>query len=166
MNYEPFVLKRTFKAPRSLVWAAFSQAEHLSQWMSPQGMTPGRSEMDFRPGGIYHYELVPPGQTGFWGRWIFRDIQDHELIVTHASFSDEGGGITRHPMAQDWPLEMLAKTRFSDVKGGTEIQMEISAVGSDPAQLKAFDEGKSSMTQGWGGTLNQLESHLAEVQNA
>ena len=34
MNYEPFVLKRTFKAPRTLVWAAFSQAAHLSQRVS------------------------------------------------------------------------------------------------------------------------------------
>ena len=42
MNYEPFVLERTFKAPLPLVWAALSQAEHLSQWMSPKGMTPGR----------------------------------------------------------------------------------------------------------------------------
>jgi hypothetical protein len=61
---------------------------------------------------------------------------------------------------------MLSKTRFTEVEGGTQIRLEISAVGSAPAQLKAFDEGKSSMTQGWGGTLNQLESHLAEVQNA
>lgn len=166
MSYEPFVLERTFNAPLALVWAAFSTAEHLGRWMSPKGLAPGRNFMDFRPGGIFHYEIVPPGQTGFWGRWIFRDIVDQELMVTHASFSDEGAGITRHPMAPDWPLEMLSKTRFSAVEGGTLIRLEISAVGSDPVQLKTFDEGKASMTQGWGGTMDILDAYLAEVQNA
>jgi uncharacterized protein YndB with AHSA1/START domain len=164
MNYEPFVLKRTFKAPRTLVWVAFSQAEHLGHWMSPKGLSPGRNFMDFRPGGIFHYEIVPPGQTGFWGRWIFRDIVDQELIITHASFSDEGGGITRHPMAPEWPLEMLSKTRFFEVEGGTKIEMQTSAVGSDPIQLKSFDEGKSSMTQAWGGTFEILDAHLHQLQ--
>ena len=166
MNYEPFVLERTFKAPLALVWATFSQADHLGHWMSPQGMTPGRNVMDFRPGGMFHYEIVPPGQSGFWGRWLFRDIVDQEAIIVHVSFSDEGAGIVRHPMAPDWPLEMLSKTRFTEVAGGTQIRLEISAVGSDPAQLKTFDAGRESMTQGWGGTLDQLESHLTKVQNA
>lgn len=165
MNYEPFVLERTFKAPLSLVWATFSQAEHLGHWMSPKGLSPGRNFMDFRPGGIFHYEIVPPGETGFWGRWIFRDIVDQELIITHASFSDEGGGITRHPMAPEWPLEMLCKTRFFEFEGGTKIEMKTSAVGSDPVQLKTFDEGKSSMTQGWGGTFEILDGYLSDMQS-
>ena len=165
MNYEPFVLERTFQAPLALVWATFSQAEHLSKWMSPQGMTPGRNVMDFRPGDMFHYEIVAPDHSSHWGRWIFRDIANEESIIVHVSFSDEGAGIIRHPMAPDWPLEMLSQTRFTEVDGGTQIRLEISAVGSDPAQLKTFDAGRESMTQGWGGTFNQLDAHLAKVQN-
>ena len=165
MNYEPFVLERTFNAPRALVWAAFSQADHLSQWMSPAGMTPGRCTIDFREGGIYHYEIVTPDGLSFWGRWIFRDIVDQESMVVHVSFSDEGCGITRHPMAPDWPLETFSKTRFSDVEGGTLIRLEWSALGSDPVALKNFEDGKPSMTQGWSGTMDQLDACLAKVQN-
>ena len=165
MNFEPFVLDRTFKAPRALVWATFTQANHLAHWLSPAGMTPGRNFMDFRPGGVYHYEIVPPNHTSHWGRWIFRDVLDQEMIVCHVSFSDEGCGITRHPMAPDWPLELLSKTHFSDEDGGTRIRLELSAVGSDPVQLKTFEAGRPSMTQGWGGTFNNLDSYLEKVQN-
>lgn len=166
MNYEPFVIERTFKAPRSLVWAAMSQAEHLAVWMSPKGMSPGRNSVEFREGGIYHYEIVPPEGPSFWGRWIFRQIVDQELIVNHVSFSDEGCGIIHHPMAPDWPLETLSKTQFSDTEGGTLVRLEWSALGSDPVKLKTFDDGRPSMTQGWGGTMDQLEAHLAQVQGA
>jgi uncharacterized protein YndB with AHSA1/START domain len=164
MNYEPFVLERTFKAPRALVWAAMSQSEHLGQWMFPQGMSPGKNEIDFREGGIYQYQLVPPEGEAFWGRWIFRTIIDQELIENHVSFSDEGGGISRHPMASEWPLETLSKTFFSDVEGGTLVRLEWSAIGSDPVALKMFEDGKPSMTQGWGGTMDHLDTYLAKVQ--
>lgn len=164
MNNEPFVLERTFKAPRALVWATFSRAEHLGKWMSPKGMSPGRNFMDFRPGGIFHYEIVPPNQPGFWGRWIYREIVDQELIVNHHSFSDEGGGIVRHPMAPDWPLEMLSKNQFSDVDGGTLLRLEMSVIGSDPLQRQTFEAGRPSMSMGWGGTMDVLDVVLAELQ--
>jgi uncharacterized protein YndB with AHSA1/START domain len=165
MNNQPFVLERTFNAPRDLIWAAFSQAEHLGHWMSPKGMTPGRCTIEFREGGIYHYEIVPPQGESFWGRWIFREIVDQELIANHVSFSDEGCGITRHPMAPEWPLETYSRVSFSDIEGGTLIRLEWSALGSDVVALQKFEEGKPSMTQGWGGTMDCLDAHLAKVQN-
>lgn len=165
MNYEPFVLKRTFKAPRALVWAALSQADHLAQWFSPPGMKAGRNQMDFREGGVYHYEIIGPDGKSHWGRWIFREIVDQELMVNHVSFSDEGCGITKHPMGMDWPLETLSKARFSDVEGGTLVHLEWSALGSDPVALKTFDDGRPSMTQGWGGTMDYLDAYLEKVQN-
>ena len=166
MNYEPFVLERTFKAPRALVWATFSQAEHLGQWLSPSGMKPGRCTVDYRDGGIYHYEIVPPEGQSFWGRWIYRRIVDQEMIVVHVSFSDEGCGITQHPMAPEWPLETFSKTIFSEVEGGTLVRLEWSALGSNPVALQKFEDGKPSMTQGWGGTMDKLDVHLETVQNA
>jgi uncharacterized protein YndB with AHSA1/START domain len=133
--------------------------------MSPAGMTPGRCTIDFREGGIYHYEIITPESVSFWGRWIYREIVDHEMMSFHVSFSDEGCGITRHPMALDWPLETYSTTQFSDVEDGTLIHLEWSALGSDPVALKTFDDGKPSMTQGWGGTMDCLDAYLAKVRN-
>jgi len=165
MKYEPFVLERTFKAPLALVWAAFTQADHLAQWFAPQGITPGRNTMDFRAGGFYHYELLKADGTAFWGRWIFREIVDQQMFVNHVSFSDEGCGIVQHPMAAEWPLETLSKTYFSEVNGSTMVRIEWSAIGSNPVALKTFDDGRPSMTQGWGGTIDKLDAYLEQVQN-
>ena len=166
MSYQPFVLDRTFKAPRALVWAAFSEAEHLSNWLSPKGNQRGRNSMEFRPGGIYHYELISPDGASYWGRWIFREIVDQERMVCHVSFSDEGCGITPHPMNGQWPLETLSNTSFADAEGGTLVHLEWSALGSNPVALKTFDDGRPSMTQGWGGTMDNLDEYLAAVQSA
>jgi uncharacterized protein YndB with AHSA1/START domain len=166
MTIQPFVLDRTFHAPRALVWTAFTQADHLAKWFSPKGMTPGKNRMDFREGGVYHYEIITPDGTSHWGRWIYREIVDQERMVYHVSFSDEGCGITRHPMAPNWPLETLSLSEFSDVEGCTRIHLEMSVLGSDPVALKAFDEARSSMTQGWSGTMDLLDDYLANVQAA
>lgn len=164
MKYEPFVLERTFKAPLSLVWAALTQADHLAKWFAPQGITPGRNTMDFREGGFYHYELLSPDGVAHWGRWIFREIEDQKRFVNHVSFSDEGCGIVQHPMAPDWPLETLSKTSLSEVDGGTRVKIEWSAIGSNPVALKTFDDGRESMTQGWGGTMDKFDAYLQSIQ--
>ena len=41
-----------------------------------------------------------------WGRMMYREIVPPEKIVFINSFSDEQGGLARHPMAADWPIEM------------------------------------------------------------
>jgi hypothetical protein len=68
-------------------------------------------------------------------------------------------------MAPDWPLETMSRTQFSDVEGGTLIRLEWSPIGSDAVANQAFTDGKPSMTQGWGGTMDKLDVYLAEVQN-
>lgn len=165
MKYEPFVLERTFKAPLALLWATFTEAEHLKNWMSSPGATAGRNSMDFREGGMYHYELIAPDGTSFWGRWLFREIVDQQEMTALVSFSDEGCGITRHFMAPDWPLETLSKTEFEEVEGGTKIRLQWSPTGSDPVALKTFDDGRPGMTQGWGGTMDKLDVYLEGIQN-
>ena len=45
------VLTRVFDAPRSLVFKAWTQPEHLARWWGPQGFVNVAWEMDVRPGG-------------------------------------------------------------------------------------------------------------------
>ena len=159
---EPFVLEQVVPAPLTQVWRAFSSAEGLKKWMFPVGVAAGTSTMDFREGGMYHYELLPLGGVAFWGRWLFINIEEPYRIVTHVSFSDAGCGITRHPMAPDWPLECRCTYQFSESAEGTMIRLEYAPVGLDPTAFAAFEGGRASLNQGWGGTLNNLRRLLAE----
>jgi len=76
-------------------------------------------------------------------------------------FIDKDGGVTRHPMAPDWPREMLTTVRFADEQGRTRVSVEWLPIGASDTELRAFDQGRDSMTQGWGGTFEQLVAYLA-----
>jgi len=57
---EPFVLTRTFDAPRALVWKVWTEPEHLSQWWGPKGLTMLYCKVNLRPGGLCHYGMRTP----------------------------------------------------------------------------------------------------------
>ena len=161
----PFILTRTFNAPRDLVWKAWTDEAHLAKWFGPKGTKIVRAKMDLRPGGSYHYGMEMPNGQVMWGRWIIREVVAPEKLVVIVSFSDEQGGVTRHPMAADWPLQTLSKTTFSAQGDKTLMRFEWSAYEATVVEKKAFDAGRASMEQGWGGTLQQLDEYLASVQS-
>jgi uncharacterized protein YndB with AHSA1/START domain len=54
------VVNRVIDAPRELVFAAFTEREHIEQWWAPRGAT--THEMDVKPGGVWRYSQ--PGRGG------------------------------------------------------------------------------------------------------
>jgi uncharacterized protein YndB with AHSA1/START domain len=157
-----FVITRVFDAPRDLVWRAWTDVEHLHQWFGPKGFTRCASKLDFRPGGIFHYSLKSPSGHEMWGKWVFKEIVPLEKLVLISSFSDAKGGVTRHPMSAQWPLEILSTTTFTEHKGKTTLTLRWSPYKAKAAERQAFDGAHDSMTQGWGGTMDQLAAHLAK----
>lgn len=162
---EPFVISRVFDAPRELVFKAFTEPEHMKHWWGPKGFKVIASEMDLRPGGMYHYGLQAPDGSTMWGRFIYREIAAPELIVLINSFSDAKGGITRHPMNSSWPSEMLSRFSFEEAGDGkTKLTISWAPINESDEERETFDKGRPSMTQGWSGTFEQLEAYLAAVQ--
>ena len=162
-NLQEFVISRTFDAPRDLVWKVFTEPEHMKQWWGPKGVTVIKSEMDLRPGGSYHYAMrTPDGQT-MWGKMVYREITPKSRIVFVNSFSDEAGGVTRHPMAPTWPLEMLSVFSFEEQDGKTKFTVHWSPLNASEEERKTFADGHASMNQGWSGTMDQLAAYLAKI---
>ena len=154
-----FIISRTFSAPRSAVWKALTDQEEMKHWWGPKGAKVIHSKMDFRVGGICHYCFETP--TGnIWGKFVYREIDAPKHLVFADSFSDEDGGITRHPLAPKWPLKML--TTFTLVEHGTTTTLTISLVPINPTneERKTFEEAHDSMRKGWTGTLDQLTEYL------
>src|SRR5467141_4449519 len=83
-------------------WKAFTDPEHMKHWWGPKGFTVRITKMDFRPGGTYHYCMRSPDGRDMWGKFVYREIVAPERIVFINSFSDENGGLTRHPMSPTW----------------------------------------------------------------
>jgi uncharacterized protein YndB with AHSA1/START domain len=51
---------------------------------------------------------------------------------------------------------------FDERGGKTTVTIEWIPINASAAELKTFDEGRTSMKQGWTGTLDQLTDFLAK----
>ena len=159
-----FVISRVFDAPRDLLWQCFTDPERMKQWWGPKGFTVIASNMDLRVGGTYHYGMKAPDGSPMWGLFTYREIVPQEKLVFVNSFSDEKRGVTRHPAAPTWPLQMLSTFTFEDAPGGkTKFTVRWQALNATPEEQATFDSDQSrvSMTNGWSGTMDQLEAYLA-----
>ena len=160
---KPFVISRTFDAPRDRVWKAWTDREQLLQWFGPKGFKMTTAKLDLRPGGSFHYCLQTPDGKEMWGKFIYRVIDAPSRIVLVNSFSDAKGGTTRHPMSATWPLEMLSTTTLAEEGGKTKLTIEWLPLNPTDEERKTFDSAHDGMKQGWGGTFEQLAEYLAKA---
>jgi uncharacterized protein YndB with AHSA1/START domain len=67
-------------------------------------------------------------------------------------------------MSPSWPLELRTTFTFDEqLDGKTKFTIRWSPLNATAEEQKAFDEGHASMTQGWGGTLEQLADYLTKA---
>jgi len=161
---KPFFLSHTFDASREQVWKAWTECERVKEWFGPKGFTTTVANMDFRPGGTYHYCMRSPEGHEMWGKFVYREIVEPELIVLVNSFSDAAGNFTRHPMVATWPLEILSKfTLAEEGDRRTTVTVEGIPANATEEERKTFDASHEGMKMGWTGTFNQLGEYLAKA---
>ncbi len=159
-----FVISREFDAPRELVWKAWTERDRLMQWFGPKGFKMTTAKLDLRPGGSFHYGLTAPDGMQIWGKFVYREIAAPERIVLVNSFSDENGGIARHPMRPSWPRELLSTTTLTENNGKTTVTVRWAPLNPSAEERATFDENHESMRMAWGGTLDQLDGYLRAEQ--
>ncbi|CAN5890379.1 SRPBCC family protein [soil metagenome] len=152
-----FTLSRTFAAPRELVFAAFSQCEHLKHWWGPQGWSLPVCDMDFRVGGTWFYCMRGQDQDGkpmdSCGKSTYEAIEAPEKIVYTDAFVDkEGNSLANTPT-------MHITVTFEAVDGKTQVTSV--TVFATPEDLEAVKN--MGMEQGVAETWDKLEKHLARV---
>jgi uncharacterized protein YndB with AHSA1/START domain len=157
---EAFVISRSFDAPRDLVWKAWTERDRLLEWFGPKGFKMTTADLDFRPGGIFHYCLRSPDGKEMWGKFVYREIIPPQRIVLVNSFSDEQGNITVHPFSPTWPREMLSTTTFAEHQGKTIITIYWQPLNANEAERNTFNTSRDGMTMGWTGTFDQLAEYL------
>ena len=162
-SQKPFIITRTFDAPRDLVWEVWTNPEHMKKWFSPKGFKGRVGKMELRPGGMYHYCLTDPEGKDMWGKAMYKEIEKPQKIVYVNSFSDEKGGTTHHPLSPNWPLEMLTTITFEEQGDQTMVTVVWVPMNATDLEKQTFEEGRGSMTQGWSGTFEQLEEYLGTV---
>lgn len=159
MTSAPFVLERTFDAPRALVWAAMTDADQLTRWFGPTGGL-SHATVDLHEGGLFLYGIAAPGGGVFLAKRTFTEITPEERLVTIAAYCDAGLNITRHPMSPTWPLEMLIATTLTDQGGTTHVRLDWSAHHATPEEQATFDASHPMLKQGWELAFDHLAAHL------
>jgi uncharacterized protein YndB with AHSA1/START domain len=159
----PFVISRTFDVPREKMWKAWTERDRLVQWFGPKGIKIRTASLDFRPVGTFHYCMEIPDGKQMWGKFVYRESVAPERIVWVNSFSDESGGVTRHPFNASWPLELLSVLTLSEQNGKTTATLEWSPIHATQEERQTFDGGHDSMRGGWTGTFDQLEEYLRKA---
>jgi uncharacterized protein YndB with AHSA1/START domain len=158
-----FIVPRTFDAPRQRVWAAWTEPKQMAEWFGPRGSPVIKSDLDLRPGGVYHYALGTPNGGEMWGKWVFREIDPPQRLVWVSSFSDPAGGITRAPFFDgQWPMETLTVVTFNEIDGKTKVTLLWTPVRATDVERETFKSNHPSLAGGWGGTFDQLAAYLGE----
>src|SRR4051794_1734108 len=81
------VISRVINAPRELVFEAFSEVRHVSQWRGPEGVTTTTRAFEFRVGGELDFVMHGPDGTDYqeWISWT--EIASPERIaLLHGAF--------------------------------------------------------------------------------
>lgn len=135
------VVTRVIDAPRELVFAAFTERDHVENWWAPQGAT--THEWRREPGGVWRYSMPGPNGAQLSFRVSFieiskpsRFVYDHgpdgddssEPVRTHVSFEEEDG-------KTKVTLQLVFATAVA-----RETAAQYGAVGGAKQALKALAE--------------------------
>jgi len=154
---------RQFKAPKTLVFDAFASPEAFGQWWGPSGSQLSVASFDFRSGGKTHYKMEGNGHV-MWGLFQYKNIRRADLLEFINSFADNEGNIITSPFPMDFPLEVFNKITLKENDGITTLTIEGHPINATEAQIETYNSIKDNMEQGFGGTFDQLEAYLEELQ--
>ena len=137
---------------------SFADPERMKHWFGPKGSTVV-FEMDLRVGGTYHGAMRNPDGQVMWAKFVYREVTPPERLSWVHSFSDENGGLTRHPLSATWPLELLTTVTFEEAPAGkTKLTLRWSPINATEEERQTFEAAHGGMLQGWGGTFERSTS--------
>ena len=138
-------MSRIIEGPRSVVFEAFTDIAHLSEWWGPKGGTITTRSFDFRPGGTWDATIQGPGGgSAFPNHVVWKEIVKPERIVW------------LYGNAKDDPNAVETTATLADRGGSTEVTLRL-VFGSKEQREQAAKYGAE------GGARQTLERLAAAV---
>ncbi|WP_258104283.1 SRPBCC domain-containing protein [Marinoscillum sp. MHG1-6] len=154
----PIIIKRTFNAPRQLVWDVWTQPEHIIKWWGPEGITTRVEFMDFKPGGKWKYVMTGPDGTEYPVTGIFQEVNPIERYTSTDDFADE---YKEHAHGMDLPNILLVTTLFSDLGERTEVTI----IFTHPTEEDKEKHEKMGGASGWNSSFKKLDDYFIQLRN-
>ncbi|MEZ5088944.1 MAG: SRPBCC family protein [Micropruina sp.] len=141
------VVSRIIGAPRDLVFEAFTEVRHLSQWWGPAGFTTTTRSFEFAVGGEWIFTMRGPDET-IYAEWItWTEIVPPERIAM------------RHGEHRDDPNAFDSFLTFEALDHSTRV--ELRTVFPTKQQRDEAAE-KYHAIEGGRQTLANLDAYLTE----
>jgi uncharacterized protein YndB with AHSA1/START domain len=138
------VVTRVFDAPRSLVFKAWTQPEHLARWWGPQGFVNVAWEMDVRPGGAWFRRMRAPDGTLFTKRGVYKEVvRPERLVFTYVN------------EAADGTLDRETLVTLSFEEQGARTRLTLQHTGFESVESRDAHQG------GWTSCLERFAEYLA-----
>jgi len=138
------IITRVFDAPRALVFAAWTQPEHLARWWGPQGFVNIAWQMDVRPGGAWFRRMRSPEGTLFIKRGVYREVMPPErLVFTYVN--EAANGTQGH--------ETLVTVTFEEQ--GARTRLTLRHTGFESVEARDAHRG------GWSSCMERFAEYLA-----
>lgn len=147
----PLRLSRAFHARRETVFKAWSTAEHVQRWFSPETFTVPDAKVEMRVGGPFEVCMRSPAGEQHWLRGRFVDVVPNTRLVIDMLVTDSAGKEL---------FRAYTEVAFADALGGTRMDVVQTYTLLDPsvAWMVAGAPG------GWSSTLDKLEKEVVRMQ--
>ena len=136
------VMTRTVNAPRELVWAAWTQADHIAAWWGPNGFTTTHKEMKVAVGGVWRFTMHGPDGKDWPNRIVYREVVKPERLV-YDHDDDEVGA-----------RSFVSTVTFEDLDGKTRLTLRQNVSEALAKQTGAYPS--------WLEMLERLDGLLGE----
>lgn len=141
------VIRRTFNAPRELVFRAWTEPQLLAQWSCPRGFTCTEQRGELRVGGAFFARMRSSEGTEHRLRGVYREIVPPERLVFTHRWVDESG--TLGP-------ETLVTVMLAERDGRTEMMFHQGIFSSV--------EARDGHGHGWSSCFERLTELLRAVE--
>ncbi len=149
-------IKRTFDAPRELVFKAWTDPQLIKQWWGPAYFTTPIAEVDGHQGGKLYIVMHGPKGTEFdldmpiRGTFTVFD-PPKKLVFKNEALYDERG---------DPQLSQICTVTFNELGAKTELTLHLTLEKLNPAADAAWAGAET----GWNQSLDKLTEYLERVR--
>ena len=140
-------LKRFFKAPRQMVFDAWTNPEMVAQWWGPRNFTTTVDRWDARAGGEIYATMHGYGDSHPMSGKFVEVYPPYRMHFTAAALDKAGKA-----MFENWNSVF-----FEEVDGGTMVTLDVHVM----SQTEVAPQYLKGLSQGWSLCLDKLEELLA-----
>jgi uncharacterized protein YndB with AHSA1/START domain len=148
----PLRISRVFHASRETVFKAWSSADHIKRWFSPEGCSVPEARVEMHVGGPFDVCMQLPTGEKHWIRGTFVEIIPPDRLVIDMNVTSGAG----EPL-----FRCYTEVDFSDTLGGTRMDVVQTYTFIDPSIAAPMVAGAQ---EGWRTTLDRLDKEVVRMQ--